>query len=110
MTDPLRWFNLFATVLLGIVPATLSLVSSALYYWQGFVAIPEGASIAVEWNQPLVLGVLGAAGVVGYIALFYAARGRVGGRVAVALLVGVVAMVAAVWLDLTPYWLGRRRS
>lgn len=46
------------------------------------------------------------AGPIGYAALFFAARGRVSAPVAIGLLLGVAAMIAAIVFELSPYWLG----
>ena len=101
-----RWFVLLATVLLGIVPATFSLLANALYYVRGVTAIPEGVRVNVAWGEITLLCLIGIAGVIGYVALFFAARRRMSGRVAVGLLLGVAAMAYAIALGLTPYWLG----
>jgi hypothetical protein len=101
-----RRLVLIATVLFGIVPATFTLLANALYYVQGFMAIPQGVAVDVIWGEVVMLCVAGLAGVAGYVALFYAARGRTTGRVVLALLLGVAAMVYAIVLGLTPYWLG----
>jgi hypothetical protein len=101
-----RWLIPLATILFGIVPATLALLANALYYVRGITDIPEGAEVAVAWTEIAFLCVIAGAGVLGYVALFFAARSRVSGRVAIGLLVGVVAMVSAIWLGLSPYWLG----
>jgi hypothetical protein len=95
-----------ATILLGVVPATLSLLANALYYVRGLAEIPEGGAVVVVWGEVLMLCVVAAAGVAGYVSLFFAARGRVGGRVVVGLLLGVAAMSYAIALGLTPIWLG----
>jgi hypothetical protein len=95
-----------ATVLFGIMPATLALLANALYYLRGFTAIPEGVGVTVIWSEVIVLCLVGIAGVAGYVALFFAARARISARVAIALLLGVGAMVYAIALGLTPYWLG----
>jgi hypothetical protein len=100
-----RRFVTIATVIFGIVPATFTLLANALYYWN-ITAIPEGAVVDVAWGQVALLGLIGAAGVLGYVALFFAARARMSGRVAIGLLLGVIAMVSAIALALTPYWLG----
>ena len=101
-----RWLIPLATIVFGIVPATLALLANALYYMRGLTEIPEGVEVAVAWSEIAFLCVIAGAGVLGYIALFFAARSRVNGRVAMGLLVGVVAMVSAIWLGLSPYWLG----
>ena len=101
-----RWFVPLATVLFGIVPATVSLLANALYYVRGVTAIPEGVKVNVAWGEIALLCLIGIAGVIGYVALFFAARRRMSGRVAVGLLLGVAAMVYAIALGLTPYWLG----
>jgi hypothetical protein len=101
-----RWLISLATVLFGIVPATLALLANALYYLRGVTDIPEGVEVAVAWSEIAFLCLIASAGVLGYVALFFAARLRVSGRVAIGLLVGVVAMVSAIWLGLSPYWLG----
>ena len=90
----------------GIVPATFALLANALYYSRGVTAIPDGVVVAVAWGQVAVLCLIGAAGVLGYIALFFAVSGRMSGRVAIGLLLGVVAMLSAIALALSPYWLG----
>jgi hypothetical protein len=95
-----------ATVVLGIVPATLSLLANALYYFRGFTAIPEEVTVTFIWSEVVLLGLVGVAGIIGYVALFFAARGRLSARVAIALLFGVAAMAYAIVLGLTPYWLG----
>ena len=100
------WAILLATVLLGIVPATFVLLANALYYLSGVMAIPDGAAVNVVWGEIVLLCLMGAAGVVGYIALVFAARARVSGLVAIGLLLGVAALVYAIVLGLTPLWLG----
>ena len=95
-----------ATILFGVVPATLSLVANALYYVRGMTEIPEDVAVVVVWGEVLLLCVVAAAGVVGYVSLFFAARGRVGGGVVIGLLLGVAAMSYAIALGLTPLWLG----
>jgi hypothetical protein len=101
-----RWLIPLATILFGIVPATLALLANALYYARGITDIPEGVEVAVAWSEIAFLCIIASAGVLGYVALFFAARSRVSGRVTIGLLVGVVAMVSAIWLGLSPYWLG----
>ncbi len=101
-----RRFVLLATIVLGIVPATLTLLANGLYYLQGLTAIPDDAAVNVVWGEVVMLCAIGLAGVAGYVALFFAARGRRTGVVAVALLFGVAAMVYAIVVGLTPYWLG----
>jgi hypothetical protein len=101
-----RWLILVATVLCGIIPATLTLLANALYYVRAISAIPEGVSVTVAWSEIAFLCAIGSAGGLGYVALFFAARVRVNGRIAIGLLVGVVAMLSAIWLGLSPYWLG----
>lgn len=98
-------FVTISTVVFGIVPATFALLANALYYWN-ITAIPEGAVVTVAWGQVALLLLIGAAGVLGYVALFFAARARMSGRVAIGLLLGVAAMVSAISLALSPYWLG----
>ena len=93
-------------MLLGIVPATFTLVANGLYYLQGFTAIPDGVAVNIIWSEVILLCVVGLAGVAGYLALFFAARGRTTGVVTIALLLGVAAMTYAIVLGLTPYWLG----
>jgi hypothetical protein len=97
---------LLATVLLGIVPATFTLVANGLYYLQGLTAIPDGVAVNIIWSEVILLCVVSLAGVAGYLALFFAARGRTTGVVTIALLLGVAAMTYAIVLGLTPYWLG----
>jgi hypothetical protein len=101
-----RWLNGIATVVLGIVPATFTLLANALYYLRALDAIQAGITVEVEWGEIAFLVLIGAAGALGYVSLFFAAAGRVDGRVAVGLLVGVAALASAIWLGLTPYWLG----
>jgi hypothetical protein len=101
-----RWLIPLATILFGIVPATLALLANALYYVRGIADIPEGVEVAVAWSEIAFLCLIASAGMLGYAALFFAARLRVSGRVAIGLLMGVVAMVSAIWLGLSPYWLG----
>jgi hypothetical protein len=101
-----RRFVQLATVVFGIVPATVTLLANALYYLQGFAAIPEGAAVNVVWGEIAMLCVVALAGVIGYVALFVAAFGRTTGYVVLALLLGVAAMGYAIALGLTPYWLG----
>lgn len=100
-----RRLSMFATVLFGIVPATFTLLANALYYLQGLMAIPEDVAVNLVWGEVVMLCVVGLAGVVAYVALFFAARGRVTGGVTLALLFGVAAMAYAVMIGLTPYWL-----
>ena len=101
-----RWSVLLATVLFGLVPATFALLANALYYVRGVTAIPEGVAVTFAWGEILFLCLLGTGGVIGYVALIFAARRRMSGRVAVGLLLGVAAMVYAIVLGLSPYWLG----
>lgn len=101
-----KWPILLATVLFGIVPATFTLLANALYYLQGITRIPEGAAVNVVWGEVAFLGVLGVTGLIGYAALFFAARGKMSDPVAIGLLLGGAAMVAAIVFDLTPLWLG----
>jgi hypothetical protein len=101
-----RWIVLLATVLFGIVPATLSLLANGLYYLRGITAVPEGVVVTVIWGEVVLLCLAGIAGVAGYVALLFAAAARMSARVAIALLFGVAAMVYAIALGLTPYWLG----
>jgi len=101
-----RWGILLATVLLGIVPATFVLLANALYYVSGVIAIPDGAAVNVVWGEIVLLVLMGTAGVIGYVALIFAARARVSGLVAICLLLGVAALVYAIVLGLTPLWLG----
>ena len=101
-----RWVILLATVVFGIVPATFVLLANALYYVSGVMAIPDGAAVNVVWGEIALLFLMGTAGVVGYIALIFAARARVSGLVAIGLLLGVAALVYAIVLGLTPPWLG----
>jgi hypothetical protein len=101
-----RRLILFATVLLGVVPATLTLLANTLYYLQRLVAIPDGAVVNVVWGEVVMLCAVGLAGVAGTIALFFAARGRTTGGVTLALLFGVAAMIYAIVIGFTPYWLG----
>ena len=93
-----RWFILLATVLFGIVPATFTLLANALYYVSGITAIPDGVAVNVVWGEVVLLSLMGAAAVIGYIALFFAAAARVSVRVVIGLLLGVAALVyAIVW-------------
>jgi hypothetical protein len=101
-----RWFIRIAIVVFGIVPATFSLLANGLYYFRGLTEVPEGAAVTVVWSQIAAICLLGLAGLVGYVALFLLAAGRASGRVVIGLLVGVVAMICAIWLGLTPVWLG----
>ena len=101
-----RWSILLATVLFGILPATFVLVANALYYLSGITAIPDGAAVNVVWGEIVLLVLMGTAGVIGYVALFFAAAARVSGRVVIGLLLGVAALVYAIVLGLTPHWLG----
>jgi len=101
-----RWFILLATVVFGIVPATFALLANALYYMQGITAIPEGVAVTVVWGEVALLCLVGTAGVIGYISLFFAAVTRVSGRVVIGLLLGVAALVFAIAWGLSPYWLG----
>ncbi len=101
-----RSLIVLATVLFGIVPATLALLANALYYGRGITGVPEGVVVTVAWGEIAFLCAIGTAGVLGYVALFFAATSRVSGRVAIALLLGMVAMASAIWLGLSPYWLG----
>ena len=101
-----RWLIRIAIVLFGILPATFSLLANGLYYFRGFTAAPEGAAVTVIWSQVAAVCLLALAGLVGYVALFFVAAGRASGRVVIGLLIGVIAMIAAIWLGLTPYWLG----
>ncbi len=101
-----RWLIRIAIVVFGIVPATFSLLANALYYFRGFADAPEGAAATIIWSQVLAVGLLALAGLVGYGALFFVAAGRASGRIVFGLLIGVVAMIAAIFLGLTPYWLG----
>lgn len=101
-----RWLNGVATAVLGIVPATFTLLANALYYLRAIDAIQAGVTVDVEWGEIAFLVLIGAAGVLGYVSLFFAAAARVDGRVAVGLLVGVGALASAIWLGVTPYWLG----
>ena len=101
-----RWLILVATVLFGIIPATLTLLANALYYVRAITAIPDGVNVTVAWSEIAFLCAIGSAGVLGYVALLFAARARLNGHIAIGLLVGVVAMLSAIWLGLSPYWLG----
>ena len=101
-----RWPVVLATVVFGIVPATFTLLANALYYLRGITAIPVGASVDVVWGEVAFLGVLGVAGLIGYVALFFAARGKTSDPVSIGLLLGVAAMIAAIVFELTPIWLG----
>ncbi|HUQ52224.1 MAG TPA: hypothetical protein VM692_08370 [Gammaproteobacteria bacterium] len=101
-----RRLILVCTIVFGIIPATLSLLANALYYLRGMTEIPEGAAIVVEWGEVLMLCVVAVAGVVGYVSLFFAARGRVGGGVVIGLLLGVAALSYAIALGFTPLWSG----
>jgi hypothetical protein len=101
-----RRLILLATVLFGIVPATFTLLANALYYAQSLMAIPAGVAVNVIWGEVVMLCFVGLAGAAGYVALFFAARRRTTGGVAIALLFGVGALVYAMLLGLTPYWLG----
>jgi hypothetical protein len=101
-----RRFVLLATVLLGIVPATFALLANALYYLRGITAIPDGGEVTVIWGEVVLLCLVGAAGVIGYVALFLCARAWPSGRTTIGLLLGVAAMAYAIALGLVPYWLG----
>lgn len=101
-----RRLILVATILFGILPATLSLLANGLYYLRGMTDIPEGVPVVIVWGEVLMLCVVAVAGLVGYVSLFLAARGRVGGGVVVGLLLGVASMSYAIALGLTPIWLG----
>ena len=88
------------------MPATFTLLANALYYLSGITAIPDGVAVNVVWGEVVLLSLMGAAAVIGYIALFFAAAARVSGRVVIGLLLGVAALVYAIVLGLTPLWLG----
>ena len=100
-----RWLKTTATIVFGVVPATLALLANALYYLKGITAIPEGVTVNVAWGEIAFLVLIGAAGLIGYAALLFAAAGRGNGRVVIGLLIGTVALACAVWLGLTPFWL-----
>jgi hypothetical protein len=84
-----------ATVLLGIVPATFELLATALQYWSLSAGVPEGIVVVVHWLQVVELLLVVTGTLAGYVALFFAARARVNGRVAVALSIGAIAMAYA---------------
>jgi len=92
---PLRAVVVLATVLLGIVPATLELLATALLSWSVSAGLPEGIVMVVRWYQVVETLLIMTGILIGYVALFFAAGGRVSGRVAVALSVGAVAMAYA---------------
>lgn len=101
-----RRLVLIATIVFGILPATFTLLANGLYYVQSLLAIPDDVAVNVIWGEVFMLCAVGLAGVAGYVALFFAARGRTTGVVTVSLLFGVAAMAYAIALGLTPYWLG----
>jgi hypothetical protein len=81
-----------ATVLFGIVPASLALLSNALFLLSVSAGPPDGVKVVVSWLG-LAWWLLVAVGTVaGYIALFFAARLKVSGKVVGALLLGVAAV------------------
>jgi hypothetical protein len=94
-----------ATIVFGVVPATLALLANALYYVKGLTAIPEGVTVNVAWGEIVFLVLIGAAGLLGYAALLFAAADRVSGKVVIGLLIGAVALASAIWLGLASYWL-----
>jgi ABC-type antimicrobial peptide transport system permease subunit len=99
-----RGVVVLATILLGIVPATFELLLSALQYSTLRTGVPEGIVVVFDWRQ-VVAELLVVTGVLaGYVALIFAAGGRVSGRVAVALSVGAIAMAYAAVFG-SAYWL-----
>lgn len=81
-----------ATVLLGIVPASIILLSNALFLLSVSAGPAEGVKVIVNWLGIALMLLVGVAALVGYIALFFAARLKMSGRVVACLLVGVAAV------------------
>jgi hypothetical protein len=81
-----------ATVLLGIVPASLALLSNALFLLSVSAGPPEGVKVVVSWLGLALWLLVAVAAVAGYIALFFAARLKVSRRVVGDLLLGVAAV------------------
>jgi hypothetical protein len=87
---------MLATALFGILPATLELLANALFSWSASGAeLPEGIVMVVRWYQVVETLLIMSGILIGYVALFFAAGGRVNGRVAVALSIGAIAMAYA---------------
>ena len=83
----------FATVLFGIVPATLELLVNAIL--AASFSVPEGVVVRVHWASVPLWLLTWLAVLVGYVALIFAAAGRVGRLGAFALIVGALAMAYA---------------
>jgi hypothetical protein len=81
-----------ATVLLGIVPASLALLSNALFLLSVSVGPPEGVKVVVSWLGLAFWLLVAVAAVAGYLSLFFAARLKVSGKVVVGLLLGVASV------------------
>jgi hypothetical protein len=96
-----RVFICSATVLLGIVPASLALLSNALFLLSVSAGPPDGVRVAVNWLGLALWFLVAVGAVAGYIALFFAARLKVSGKVVGALLLGVA--VVAYELLRTPH-------
>jgi hypothetical protein len=87
-----RAFVSVTTVLFGIVPASIALLSSALFLLSVSAGPPEGVKVVVSWLYVALLVLVAVAALVGYIALFFAARLKMSGKVVGCLLVGVAAV------------------
>ena len=81
-----------ATVLLGIVPASVALLSNALFLLSVSAGPPEGVKVVVSWLDVALLLLAVVAALVGYIALFFAARLKMSAKVVGCLLVGGAAV------------------
>ena len=96
-----RGVVVLATVLLGIVPATVQLLGAGMSYGSLVWAVPDGIVVGIDWGEVFVV----AAGfIVGYVALFFAAKAPVTRVIGVALCVGVVAMVFGIVSGVVSYW------
>ena len=91
-----RGVVVLATVLFGIVPATLELLATALFSWSlSGAELPEGIVMVAPWYHGIETLLITTGILMGYVALFFAAGGRLSGRVAVALSIGAIAMAYA---------------
>jgi hypothetical protein len=92
MTAMKRALVSVATVLFGIVPASMALLSNAMFLLSVSAGPPEGVKVVISWLDVVLLFLVVLAALIGYIALFFAARLKMSGRVAACLLVGVAAV------------------
>jgi hypothetical protein len=80
------------TVLFGIVPASLVLLTNAIFLLGAGAGLPEGVQGVLSWPNLALLLLVGVAALVGYVALFFAARLKMSGKVVGCLLIGVAAV------------------